>query len=109
APLHNHEPIGNFGWVFDEVFDRAYRPMVEALTRHPSIRLGLHYSGPLLEGLRAERPAFIASLRALVDREQVELLGGGIYEPVLASLPERDRLGQLTRMADAVEATFGRR
>jgi alpha-amylase len=107
--LHNHQPIGNFGWVFAEVFDQAYRPMVEALERHPSVRLGLHYTGPLLEWLRAERPEFIAALRGLVEREQVEILGGGLYEPVLASLPERDRIGQLLRMADTVEAAFGRR
>jgi alpha-amylase len=107
--LHNHQPIGNFGWVFGEVFEQAYKPMVEALTRHPTIRVGLHYSGPLLEWLRAERPEFIADLRALVEREQVEILGGGLYEPVVASLPERDRVGQLTRMADTVEAAFGRR
>jgi alpha-amylase/alpha-mannosidase (GH57 family) len=107
--LHNHQPIGNFGWVFAEVFEQAYRPMVEALTRHPSVRVGLHYTGPLLEWLRTERPGFIADLRALVDRDQVEILGGGLYEPVLASLPERDRVGQLTRMADTVESTFGRR
>ena len=107
--LHNHQPIGNFGWVFGEVFERAYNPMAEALTRHPTVRVGLHYSGPLLEWLRAERPEFIADLRALVDREQIEILGGGLYEPVLASLPERDRVGQLLRMADTVEATFGRR
>jgi len=107
--LHNHQPIGNFGWVFGEVFERAYQPMVEALERHPAVRIGLHYSGPLLEWLRAERPQFIAALRALIDRDQVEILGGGLYEPVLAALPERDRVGQLTRMADTVEATFGRR
>ena len=85
--LHNHQPIGNFGWVFAEVFEQAYQPMVEALLRHPRVRLGLHYTGPLLEWLRAERPAFIADLRALADRGQVEILGGGLYEPVLASLP----------------------
>ena len=107
--LHNHQPIGNFGWVFAEVFDQAYKPMVEALERHPNVRLGLHYTGPLLEWLRAERPAFIESLRALVERGQVEILGGGLYEPVLASLPERDRVGQLSRMADTLESTFGRR
>ena len=99
--LHNHQPIGNFGWVFADVFEQAYKPMVEALMRHPKVRLGLHYTGPLLEWLRAERPEFITALRTLVDREQVEIVGGGLYEPVLASLPERDRVGQLSRMADA--------
>ena len=107
--LHNHQPIGNFGWVIAETFERAYAPMVEALARHPSIRVGLHYSGPLLEWLRAERPEFVAALRRLVAREQVEILGGGLYEPVLAALPERDRVGQLVRMAGAVESAFGRR
>ncbi|HET9851389.1 MAG TPA: alpha-amylase/4-alpha-glucanotransferase domain-containing protein, partial [Candidatus Limnocylindrales bacterium] len=81
----------------------------EALGRHPTVRVGLHYSGPLLEWLRAERPAFVRDLRALVERGQVEVLGGGLYEPVLASLPQRDRVGQLELMVGTVEAAFGAR
>ena len=65
-----------------EVYDRAYLPMLEALERHPSVRLSLHYTGPLIEWLRTERPEFIDRLRALVTREQVELLGGGFFEPL---------------------------
>lgn len=107
--LHNHQPVGNFGWVFGDVHDQAYRPMLDALDRHPGVRLGLHYTGPLLDWLRAERPEFLERLRGLVDRGQVELLGGGYYEPVLASLPERDRVGQLTRMSDELERITGRR
>lgn len=105
--IHNHQPVGNFGWVFADVYEVAYEPMVAALERHPGVRLSLHYTGPLLDWLRRERPAFIDRLRALVAGGQVELLGGGHYEPVLASLPERDRVGQLRRMADELEATFG--
>ena len=107
--IHNHQPVGNFGWVFAEVYDRAYLPMLEALERHPGVRLSLHYTGPLLEWLAAERPAFLRRLAALVARDQVELLGGGLYEPVLASLPERDRVDQLTRMAGTLERITGHR
>ena len=107
--LHNHQPVGNFGWVLGDVYDQAYWPMVDALDRHPGVRLALHYTGPLLDWMRAERPEFLERLRAVVERGQVELLGGGYYEPVLASLPERDRLGQLTRMADELEGITGRR
>jgi hypothetical protein len=107
--LHNHQPVGNFGWVFGDVFEHAYEPMLDALDRHPGVRLGLHYSGSLLDWMRAERPAFLGRLRAVVERDQAELLGGGYYEPVLASLPQRDRLGQLTRMADELERITGRR
>lgn len=107
--LHNHQPIGNFGWVIEDAYQRAYRPMLEALERHPTIRVGLHYSGPLLEWLVADHPDVVARLRALVERGQVEILGGGLYEPVLAAIPERDRIAQLERMAIEVERRFGRR
>ena len=107
--LHNHQPVGNFGWVMAETFERAYEPMVSALERHAGIRVGLHYSGPLFGWLLSERPDFIARIGALAERGQVEVVGGGWYEPVLAALPERDRVGQLTMMADVLERTFGRR
>jgi hypothetical protein len=107
--LHNHQPVGNFGWVIAETYDRAYLPMLESLERHPSVRVALHYTGPLLTWIRSERPEFIDRLGGLVSRGQVELVGGGWYEPVLAALPERDRIGQLVRMADELEALFGRR
>ena len=107
--LHNHQPVGNFGWVFKDVFESAYQPMLDALDRHPRVRLALHYTGPLLDWIGAERPEFIERLAGMVARDQVELLGGGYYEPVLASLPERDRVGQLRKMADEIQRITGRR
>ena len=105
--VHNHQPVGNFGWVIEEVFEKAYEPLIGALERHPGVRLALHYTGPLLEWMAAERPESIARLRALVARDQVEILGGGLYEPILVALPEHDRRGQLERMRATVEESFG--
>jgi 4-alpha-glucanotransferase len=105
--LHNHQPVGNFGWVIAETYERAYLPMLEALERHPGVRVALHYTGPLLAWLRVERPEFLDRLATLIARNQVEIVGGGWYEPVLASLPERDRIAQLHRMADELEHQFG--
>ncbi|MEP7361468.1 MAG: alpha-amylase/4-alpha-glucanotransferase domain-containing protein [Chloroflexota bacterium] len=105
--LHNHQPVGNFGWVIGEVYERAYEPMVGALERHPGVRLALHYTAPLLEWLDANKPDFLDRLRALVDRGQVEIVGGGHFEPILAALPDRDRVGQLKRMRSDLERRFG--
>ena len=91
--LHNHQPVGNFGHVIADNHDTAYLPMIEALERHPGVRLGLHYTGPLLDWLRTERPETVERLGGLHARGQVEIVGGGWCEPVLASLPERDRVG----------------
>ncbi len=107
--LHNHQPVGNFGHVIAQNHDAAYQPLVDALERHPGVRLGLHYTGPLLEWLRSERPELIERIAGLVARGQVEVVGGGWDEPVLASLPERDRVGQLRRMGTELERLFGRR
>src|SRR5687768_7356393 len=105
--LHNHQPVGNFGWVFEDVYQQAYEPMIGALERHPRVRLALHYSGPLLEWMVASHPESIERLRTLVERGQVEILGGGLYEPILAALPTRDRFAHLVRMRTEVERLFG--
>ena len=105
--LHNHQPVGNFGWVIEEVYRLAYEPMVGALERHPSVRLGLHYTGPLLEWLESEQPRFLDRLNSLVARGQVEILGGAHFEPILVALPEHDRHGQLLRMRDDIAGRFG--
>ncbi len=105
--IHNHQPVGNFGWVIGEVYEQAYQPMLDAIERHPGINLSLHYTGPLLDWIRREQPGFFERLRTLVASGRVELLGGGYYEPILASLPDIDRVGQLVRMADELELITG--
>lgn len=105
--LHNHQPVGNFGWVFDEIYEKAYLPMIEALERHPKVRLSLHYTGPLLEWFAAAHPEFLARVRTLVERGQVEIVGGGLYEPILASLPAADRVAQLRRMRERIKELVG--
>jgi len=107
--IHNHQPVGNFGWVIADAYEHAYEPMLAALERHPGVRLGLHYTGPLLQWMKANRPDSIARIAALVERDQVEIVGGAFYEPILVTLPDRDRQGQLLRMRDELEAMFGRK
>lgn len=105
--VHCHQPVGNFGFVFEEAYAKAYEPFLRILEHHPSIRLALHYSGPLLDWLLKERPAFVARLRALAARGQVEFLASGYYEPVLPVIPEPDRQGQIALMRQAVRKHFG--
>ncbi len=105
--IHNHQPDGNFGHVFQQAYDDCYRPLVDALAEFPSIKVALHHTGPLFEWIERERPEYFDKLRALVTRGQVELLGGGFYEPMLAVLPERDARGQIHMMADYLEKHFG--
>ena len=86
---------------------RAAGRRPRAPPRHPP-RPPLHRPPPRLAGRRAPRRSSTGCAR-LVAAGRVELLGGGYYEPVLASLPERDRLAQLRLMGDTIERIGGRR
>ena len=105
--FHMHQPVGNHGFVFEELFEKSYEPLIACLERHPEVKAGLHFSGPLLDWLRAEKPPYIERVRVLVGRGQVEMLGGGYYEPALPAITERDRIGQLSKMRNEVARLFG--
>lgn len=105
--LHSHQPVGNFDFVFAEAYANAYAPFLEVLEAHPAIRLGLHYSGILLDWLAANEPAFLARLAALVRSGRVELLTGGYYEPILPVIPDADKIGQIQKLTARLRADFG--
>ncbi len=107
--IHAHQPVGNFEDVIERAYQSSYLPFVELLSQHPSIRLGLHYTGPLLEWIERAHPEYLQRLRALVASRQVEIIGGGFYEPILATIPPQDRHDQILRLADYVEKHFGAR
>ena len=106
--IHCHQPVGNFGFVFEEAYAKAYDPFLEMLERHPRVRLALHYSGPLLDWLSAQRPEFLKRVKTLVTRGQIELLAGGYYEPILPLIPEADRQGQIAQLREALRR-YGQR
>ena len=105
--LHNHQPVGNFPWVFQQVYEQAYLPLLAALERHPGIRLSLHYTGSLLDWLGEAHPDFPQRIKALVEREQVEMVSGGYYEPVLPAIPDADKIAQIRRLTERVQHDFG--
>lgn len=107
--FHNHQPVGNDPSVFRWAYERSYLPLVEALERHPGIRLSLHYSGPLLDWMTDNQPQFLDRLAALAAGGQVEIMGGGYYEPILPSIPPPDRVGQIEKMSAFAGEHFGQR
>ena len=98
--IHNHQPLGNFGWVFEDAYNNAYRPFMEILEEFPSMKMAAHFSGPLLEWLNENKPDYIDLLKRLVRKGQLEIVVAGFYEPVLAAIPKEDRLLQIRMLKD---------
>lgn len=104
--IHNHQPVGNFDFIFAAATERAYDPILGLLERYPAVRLSLHYTGPLWDWMMVHRPDHVERLRALVARGQVELLTGAYYEPILVAIPDADKVGQIRKMTDFLRRTF---
>ena len=105
--LHNHQPVGNFDGVIDAAYHDSYGPFLDVLEEFPEIPISLHTSGCLMEWLVAHRPEYVERLRGFVQRGQVEILGGPFYEPILASIPRRDRIGQIQLYSRFLQQLFG--
>jgi len=104
--VHNHQPIGNFDTVFEEAYERSYKPFFEIFERYPAIKLTQHWTGTLLEWLLKKHPDFIERMRTMVHRGQLELLTGSYYEAILAIIPPDDRIGQIRKLTTFIEKTF---
>jgi len=106
--IHCHQPVGNFHNVFEMAVEKCYRPILSLLKAHPSVKVGMHFSGPLLEWLNEHQTGIIDILSVLIARGQVEPLSGGFFEPLLASIPVRDARGQVQMMNEYIIRHFNR-
>jgi hypothetical protein len=106
--IHNHQPVGNFDSVVDDAVLRGYHPFLQTIAEvGADLPLTVHCSGGLLAALKARaRPTFDLLGRLAADG-RVELLGGGFYEPILALLPDWDKVGQIQALAQFLKAHWG--
>ncbi|MCB0833676.1 MAG: hypothetical protein KDC45_09455, partial [Bacteroidetes bacterium] len=107
--IHNHQPVGNFDFVFEEGYQKAYKPFLDILAEYPDIRISMHFTGIVLDWIDRVYPEFIVSLKNLVARGQVEMVGGGFYEPIMAVIPDVDKLGQIEKLSAYCEDRLGMR
>ncbi len=105
--IHNHQPVGNFGHVFEKAFKECYWPLLKTIAEFPKVKVSLHHSGPLLDWAREHEPDYLPALTKLIRAGQVEPLGGGYYEPILAVIPPNDAKGQIEMMRDFWKAESG--
>ena len=106
---HNHQPIGNFDFVFSDAFDHSYQPFLDLLAKYPKVKIAQHYTGILLDWLRANRPRFLRQLQRLVKKGQVEMVGGAYYEAILTVIPDDDKRSQLEKLSRSLKREFGTR
>ncbi|MCS7227636.1 MAG: 4-alpha-glucanotransferase, partial [Endomicrobia bacterium] len=105
--IHNHQPVGNFEHVIEEAYQKAYKPFIDIVRKYPEFKFALHCSGILWDYFIDKHQEYIEIVKELVKRGQVELISGGYYEPILSSIPQKDRIGQIKMANEFIYETFG--
>ena len=104
--IHNHQPVGNFDWVLEKGYEIAYKPFLDVMLKHKSIKWNLHCSGILWNFFMKKYPSYINTIKTLVKEKKLEILSGGYYEPILSVIPYCDQIGQINLLSDFIEKTF---
>ncbi len=104
--LHFHQPTGNFDHIFERAYQSCYRPLLELLSEYSDLKVTVHISGCLLDYLESKHPEVIKLIKNMVTRRQVEIMGGGYYEPIFTAIPGRDLTGQIEMMSEHIKNKF---
>jgi alpha-amylase len=104
--VHNHQPIGNFDFVFEKAYETSYLPFLDVMERHPAIHWNMHTTGILWEWLEKHRPQYLERVAEQVKQGRLELLTGGYYEPILPALPDADKSGQIQKLSRYLRQRF---
>jgi hypothetical protein len=91
----------------ERLWSDCFQPLIGALHHTPDFRVGVVLAGEIVEDWLQRHPEAIEWLRALIQRNQVELVGTAMHEPVLSAVPERDAVGQLVAHATQLKKVFG--
>ena len=103
---HNHQPVGNFDFVCENTYQNAYKPFLDILEKYKDIKFNFHYTGCLLQWLEKNHPEHLEALAKLVQENRIELQSGAFYEPIMSSIPDRDKDLQITKLNKYIEKKF---
>ena len=95
--------------LLEKSFQTIYKPVIKYLYSHSSFPLSFAFSGPQIQYFKKRKNELITILRELVDRKQVEILGGAYNDPLLPLLNSADRNGQIDLLTSEIRQTFGKR
>ncbi|MDK2791169.1 MAG: 4-alpha-glucanotransferase [Deferribacteres bacterium] len=107
--IHCHQPVDNFSKVVDEIIEKSYRPFFEKVLPFKWFKFSVHFSGWLLDYIRVNSADTFKMMKKLADENRIEFFTGGYYEPVLSSIPSKDRIGQILKLSKFIENYFGQK
>lgn len=106
---HNHQPVGNFDFAIENVYNNSYKPFLDILKDYPSLKFVMHYTGCLFNWLEDNHSDHIDELAKMVASGNIEICSSAYYEPILAMISDRDKAQQILKLNDYIKSRFNQR
>lgn len=94
---------------FDKNYQSVYKPLLKFLYTNPEIPFSFSFSGSQIQFFKKRKNEVLAILKELSDRKQIEVLGGGYYNPILPLIYPADRNGQIDFLSAEIRQSIGKR
>jgi hypothetical protein len=107
--MYNHLPYSASNALYEQEYQGAWRPFLSGLYKFPSIKSIIHFSGTIFSWLEENHPEYMYLLTEMVRKGQIELLGGGFYNPIAPLVSTQDMTGQVEALSAFIRKTFGKR
>ena len=95
--------------TFEQQYQKIYKKLIAFLYQNPTAKFSFSFTGLQLESFEKAHPEFLQILHELVARKQIEILGGGYYNPVFPLLSPVDRAGQIELLTVELRRITGKR
>lgn len=90
-------------------YQTVYKPLIKFLYTNQNFPFSFSFSGYQIKYFKKRKNELLAILKELSDRKQIEVLGGGYYNPILPLIYPADRNGQIDLLSAEIRQAIGKR
>lgn len=95
--------------ILEKDYQSVYKPLIKFLYSHPEIPFSFACSGNQIEYYKKRKNEVLTILKELIDKKQVEVIGGAYYDALLPLLYPVDRNGQIDLLSAEIRQNVGKR
>lgn len=97
----------------NDLFEKDYKnitaPLIKFLYANPDFKFNFSFSGSEILYFKKRHNELFTISKTMQERNQIEFLGGGFYNPILPLLYPVDRNGQIDMLSVEIRQHFGKR
>ncbi len=94
---------------YQAAYKSVYKPLGALLFANPELKFSFFFTGRQIEFFKKKNPEFLDLIKNLAARKQVEVIGGGYYNPLFPLILPADRAAQIEKLTVSLRQNFGKR